>query len=68
MVQGYVVGWGQQDELGPLALKREIRELDKKADAAQRETANAEDEMARLLDRAPGSSECRCSGRAAGDA
>jgi chromosome segregation protein len=50
VVQGYVVGWGQQDELGPLALKREIRELDKKADAAQRETANAEDEMARLLD------------------
>ena len=50
VVQGYVVGWGQQDELGPLALKREIRELDKKADAAQRETANAEEEMARLLD------------------
>ena len=50
VVQGYVVGWGQQDELGPLALKREIRELDKKADAAARETANAEEEMARLLD------------------
>jgi chromosome segregation protein len=50
VVQGYVVGWGQQDELGPLALKREIRELDKKADTAERETANAEDEMARLLD------------------
>ena len=50
VVQGYVVGWGQQDELGPLALKREIRELDKKADAAERETANAEEEMARLLD------------------
>jgi chromosome segregation protein len=50
VVQGYVVGWGQQDELGPLALKREIRELDRKADAAERETANAEEETARLLD------------------
>ena len=50
VVQGYVVGWGQQDELGPLALKREIRELDGKAVAAARETENAEEEMARLLD------------------
>jgi chromosome segregation protein len=50
VVQGYVVGWGQQDELGPLALKREIRELDSKADTAARETENAEEEMARLLD------------------
>jgi len=50
VVQGHVVGWGQADELGPLALKREIRELDNKADVATRETANAEEEMARLLD------------------
>jgi chromosome segregation protein len=50
VVQGYVVGWGQQDELGPLALKREIRELDRRAEAAERETTNAEEEMARLLD------------------
>ena len=50
VVQGHVVGWGQQDELGPLALKREIRELDRRAEAAVRETANAEEEMARLLD------------------
>jgi chromosome segregation protein len=50
VVQGRVIGWGQQDKLGPLALKREIRDLDRKADAAERTTANAEAEMARLLD------------------
>lgn len=48
VVQGHVVGWGQQEALGPLALKREIRDLDNKSDAAARATANAEEEMARL--------------------
>lgn len=50
VVQGHVVGWGQQEALGPLALKREIRDLDQKADSAARTTANAEEEMARLQD------------------
>jgi chromosome segregation protein len=50
VVQGHVVASGHQETLGPLALKREIRELDRRADAAVRETEFAEDEMARLRD------------------
>jgi hypothetical protein len=36
--------------LGPLALKREIRELDRKAEAAAREAEYTENESARLKD------------------
>jgi chromosome segregation protein len=50
VVRGHVVASGHQETLGPLALKREVRELDRKAESAARETEYAEDEMARLRD------------------
>ena len=50
MVHGHVVSWGEHEALGPLSLKREIRELDRNMDLAVRRTAALQDETARLSD------------------
>src|SRR5262249_34933155 len=48
VVQDHVVGWGEGEALGPLSLKREIRDLDHQFDSANRETVAREAEMVRL--------------------
>jgi chromosome segregation protein len=48
VVRGHVIGWGESEALGPLSLKREIRELDRQMDIAIRETGAHEAEAARL--------------------
>ena len=48
VVHGHVVSWGEREALGPLSLKREIRELDRQMDHASRETSAREAEAARL--------------------
>ena len=48
VVRGHVIGWGEHEAHGPLSLKREIRDLDRKKDAAQRETAAFAADAARL--------------------
>jgi chromosome segregation protein len=48
VVQGHVIGWGEREALGPLSLKREIRELDKQLDVAMRESSHRESEAAQL--------------------
>ncbi len=48
MVRGYVISWGEHEELGPLSLKREIRELDRNMDLARRQTAALENEAFRV--------------------
>ena len=48
MVRGYVVSWGEHEQLGPLSLKREIRELDRNMDLARRQTAALDKEAARF--------------------
>lgn len=50
VVRGHIVSWGEHEALGPLSLKREIRELDRKMDAAIRTTAALQGEVARLED------------------
>jgi chromosome segregation protein len=47
-VQGHVVSWGEHEALGPLSLKREIRELDRNMDLAARTTAALQEDSARL--------------------
>jgi chromosome segregation protein len=47
---GPVIGWGEHEAHGPLALRREIRELDRSIDRAVRETASREADAARLGD------------------
>ena len=42
VVHGHVVSWGEREALGPLSLKREIRELDRQMDGAAREMAARE--------------------------
>ena len=48
VVRGHVVSWGEHDAIGPLSLKREIRELDRKMDQAVRRTASLGDDVIRL--------------------
>jgi chromosome segregation protein len=48
VIHGHVVSWGEREALGPLSLKREIRELDRQMDHAIRETATREEETTRL--------------------
>jgi chromosome segregation protein len=48
VVHGHVVSWGEREALGPLSLKREIRDLDRQMDNATRETSAREAEAARL--------------------
>jgi chromosome segregation protein len=50
VVRGHVVSWGEHEDHGPLSLKREIRELDAKMDAAVRHTALMQDEAVRIED------------------
>jgi chromosome segregation protein len=45
---GPVIGWGEHEAHGPLALRREIRELDRAIDRASRETASREADAVRL--------------------
>jgi chromosome segregation protein len=48
VVRANVISWGQPEALGPLSLKREIRELDWKSDIAARETVARESEATSL--------------------
>ena len=48
VVQGHVISWGQHQAHGPLALKREIRDLDAKMDQAHRRSAALHEEVTRL--------------------
>lgn len=48
MVRGHVVSWGEHEALGPLSLKREIRDLDRKMDLAARQAAALRDEVVQL--------------------
>jgi chromosome segregation protein len=48
VIHGHVVSWGEREALGPLSLKREIRDLDRQLDGAVRETTAREAEVARL--------------------
>jgi chromosome segregation protein len=48
VVRGDLVSWGEHEAHGPLALKREIRDLDSKMGDAIRRTAAAEREVTRL--------------------
>jgi chromosome segregation protein len=51
VIHGHVVSWGQREALGPLSLKREIRQLDRDLDAAVRETALREEESKTIEDK-----------------
>ena len=48
VIHGHVVSWGEREALGPLSLKREIRELDRQMDSAVREMAAREADALRL--------------------
>jgi chromosome segregation protein len=48
VASGPVVGWGEHEAHGPLALRREIRELDRAIDRAARETTSREADSLRL--------------------
>jgi len=48
VVRGHIIGWGEHDAHGPLSLKREIRELDRRMDLAVREAVSKQSEVARL--------------------
>ena len=48
VVRGHVVSWGEHEAHGPLALKREIRDLDNKMDHAVRRTTALQEEVVRL--------------------
>jgi chromosome segregation protein len=48
VVRGHVIGWGEHDAHGPLSLKREIRDLDRRMDLAGKETLARQNEVARL--------------------
>lgn len=48
VVSGHVVGWGEHDVHGPLSLKREIRELDRRMESAKHETAVCASDVVRL--------------------
>src|SRR5262249_27529549 len=50
VVHGSVLGWGEHEPYGPLSLKREIRELDRRMDRAMRETQAREADVARLTE------------------
>jgi chromosome segregation protein len=50
MVHGLVISWGEHEALGPLSLKREIRELDRNMDLAVRATAALQEDATRLGD------------------
>jgi chromosome segregation protein len=50
IVHGHVIGWGEHDAHGPLSLKREIRELDRKMDIAVKATALRQDAVLRLTE------------------
>ena len=50
IIRGHVVSWGEHEDHGPLSLKREIRELDAKMDAALRLTSALQEESLRLED------------------
>ena len=50
MIRGHVVSWGEHEAHGPLSLKREIRELDRKMDLAVRRHPRCQEEVARLED------------------
>ncbi len=51
VVHGHVISWGEHEALGPLSLKREIRELDRNMDVAVRATSALQENVARLEDR-----------------
>src|SRR5206468_2963431 len=48
VVHGCVVGWGEHEACGPLSLKREIRDLDRKMSHAARDTSAREADVTRL--------------------
>src|SRR5262249_56521837 len=48
MVRGHVVSWGEHADHGPLALKREIRDLAARMAAAARHAAKLQEEVIRL--------------------
>lgn len=48
VVGGHVISWGEHEALGPLSLKREIRDLDRKMDLATRASATRQDDVVRL--------------------
>ena len=48
VIHGHVVSWGEREALGPLSLKREIRDLDRQMDNAIRETSARESDATRL--------------------
>src|SRR6185436_7095985 len=48
VIHDHVIGWGEREALGPLSLKREIRELDRQLDKAVRDTVAREAETVRL--------------------
>jgi chromosome segregation protein len=48
VLHDHVIGWGEREALGPLSLKREIRELDRQMDKAIRETAARDADVVRL--------------------
>jgi chromosome segregation protein len=48
MVRGHVVSWGEHADHGPLALKREIRDLDARMDTAARHAAKLQEDVIRL--------------------
>ena len=48
MVRGHVISWGEHEALGPLSLKREIRELDRNMDLAVRKAAALQEDVVRL--------------------
>jgi chromosome segregation protein len=51
VIRGHVVTWGEHVDHGPLALKREIRDLDSKMDKAMRQTAALQKEALLLEER-----------------
>src|SRR5205807_3210041 len=50
MVRGHVISWGEHEALGPLSLKREIRELDRNMDLAVRKSVVLHEDVFRLDD------------------
>lgn len=51
VVRGHIIGRGEHEGHGPLSLKREIRQLDRRMDTAARETAAFQNDAARLEER-----------------
>ena len=51
VIRGHIVSWGEHVDHGPLALKREIRDLDSKMDKASRQAAALHEEVLLLEQR-----------------